>query len=66
MNEDANKEYYTPKELGEILSLGRNKVYRLCSIKGFPAIKFGSTYRINCIKFHKWLEVHEGMDIYLG
>ena len=59
-------EYLTPKEIQDILKIGRNKVYQLCSTKGFPAIKFGSTYRINKQKFEKWLEKHEGMDIYLN
>lgn len=63
---EVEKQYLTPKELQVILQLGRNKIYQLCSLKGFPAIKFGSTYRIDKQKFLKWLEKHEGMNIDLN
>ncbi|MCI5500364.1 MAG: hypothetical protein MR384_07455 [Lachnospiraceae bacterium] len=44
---------------------GKDKVYSLCALKGFPAIKFGSTYRIDRAKYKKWLEEHEGMKVLL-
>ena len=47
------------------LQLGKDKVYLLCALKGFPAIKFGSTYRIDKSKYRKWLEEHEGMKVSL-
>lgn len=63
---DNTQKYLTPKDLQGILQLGRNKIYQLCSLNGFPAIKFGSTYRIDEQKFFKWLEKHEGMNINLN
>ena len=57
--------YLTPKDIMEHLQLGKDKVYSLCALKGFPAIKFGSTYRIDKVKYEKWLEEHEGMKISL-
>ncbi|MDE6433553.1 MAG: helix-turn-helix domain-containing protein [Lachnospiraceae bacterium] len=59
-------EYLTPKDIQNIFKIGRNKVYQLCSLKGFPSIKIGTTYRINKSKFVKWMEKHEGMDIFLN
>lgn len=63
MNEEL--EYLTPKQIQEHLQIGKDKVYSLCSLDGFPAIKFGSTYRINKTKYKKWLEEHEGMNVNL-
>ncbi len=57
--------YMTPKEIMEHLQIGKDKAYSLCALKGFPAIKFGSTYRINKAKYMKWLEEHEGMKVSL-
>ena len=57
--------YLTPKDIMEHLQLGKDKVYLLCALKGFPAIKFGSTYRIDKSKYRKWLEEHEGMKVSL-
>lgn len=57
--------YLTPKDIMEHLQLGKDKVYLLCALKGFPAIKFGSTYRVDKSKYRKWLEEHEGMKVSL-
>lgn len=62
---DGMETYLTPKDIMEHLQLGKDKVYSLCSLKGFPAIKIGSTYRIDRTKYKKWLEEHEGMKISL-
>lgn len=59
------EEYLTPKDLQNILKIGRNKVYQLCALKGFPAIKIGSTYRINKTRFKRWLNSYEGLNINL-
>ena len=57
--------YMMPKEIMEHLQIGKDKVYSLCALKGFPAIKFCSTYKIDKAKYKKWLEEHEGMKITL-
>lgn len=58
-----NEIYMKPKEVQEYLQIGKNKVYSLCELKGFPAVKIGSNWRINRKKFERWLEQHEGMIV---
>lgn len=65
MEKDMELQFITPKEMQKMLKIGRNKVNKLCSMKGFPAIKFGSTYRINKSKLFVWLEDNEGLKVYL-
>ncbi len=64
--EDILKDtYLTPKDITNHLQIGKDKVYLLCSLKGFPAIKIGSTYRINPNKYEKWLDEHLGTTVYI-
>ena len=62
---DIECNYITPKQIGEHLQIGKDKVYALCQLDGFPAIKIGKSYRINENKYIKWLEKHEGTTINL-
>ena len=57
--------YLTPKDIQDHLQIGRDKVYALCALKGFPAIKIGSSYRIDPAKYNKWLEKQIGTHIYI-
>jgi excisionase family DNA binding protein len=58
-------EYLTPKDLQDILKIGRNKAYKLCELSDFPCIRIGSSYRINKQKFEQWQLNHLGDTINL-
>ena len=49
------KKVYSVREVQEILGVGRNKAYELCSGKEFPVIKAGNTILIPKESFEKWL-----------
>lgn len=55
-----NTMYLTPKDVAVYLQVGKDKAYALCRLSGFPAIKFGASYRIDPKKFEKWLDEHIG------
>ena len=57
--------YLTPKDIQEHLQIGRDKAYALCALKGFPAIKIGSSYRVDPIKYNDWLDKQSGTHIYI-
>ena len=50
------KEYITPEQVGEILSLGRNTTYNLIDRPDFPKIKLGRSIRIPKEDFEKFME----------
>lgn len=56
--------YYTVKDLMERLSLGRNKVLRLCQSESFPAVKIGKTYRVSAKQLENWFEQYAGTEFY--
>lgn len=43
-------------ETAKFLRRGRNCVYNLCHIKGFPAIKIGRKWLIVTAKLREWVE----------
>lgn len=65
MDDIKISQYLTVKDVQDILQMGKDKVYQLCSLEGFPAIKIGKQYKINPEKFKKWLDRHEGMTVEL-
>ena len=59
------EKYLTPKDIQQHLQIGKDKAYKLCALKGFPAIKINSTYRINSSKYFKWLQENESSIVNL-
>lgn len=57
--------FLTPKDIMKHLQIGKDKVYLLCALKGFPAVKIGKTYRIDLRKYVKWISEHIGKTINL-
>lgn len=58
-------QYLKPQDIMKHLQLGRDKVYELCRIPGFPAVKIGSSYRIDPEEYQKWLKRNVGKEISL-
>lgn len=50
----------TPKDLEKILKVGKNKVYELLNRPDFPAIKIGSSYRVQRKSLEEYLGKHTG------
>lgn len=63
MTDNYHKNTYTPREIGELLKLGRNKVYLLCALDDFPADKKSNEYEIDKVLFGRWLNRHMGKNI---
>lgn len=57
--------YLTVKDIQDILQIGKNKAYNLCALKGFPAIKIGTTYRVEESLFNQWMADNVGTQIFL-
>lgn len=64
-NNNIENIFLTPKDIMNHLQIGKDKVYLLCALKGFPAIKIGKTYRIDPQKYIKWINEHIGNTINL-
>lgn len=58
-------EFYTVKNLIEILPIGRNQVYKLINTKGFPSINIGRKIVIPKKQFEEWINENIGSTIYL-
>ena len=54
--------YYTPKEIMEILGVSKNTAYKLLKEEGFPCFKIGGAYRIPRKKFDQWARSKYGDD----
>lgn len=46
----------TPRELGELLKLGRNKIYEIIGSGELPVIRFGRAIRIPRVAVLKWID----------
>lgn len=55
--------YLSPKDISDILGMGKNKVYKLIMLNGFPKIKIGKRYYIPENEFKKYLDKHIGTKI---
>lgn len=62
---ELQQQYLKPHDIMEHLQLGKDKVYQLCRIPGFPAVKIGTTYRIDPYEYQKWLKRNIGKEISL-
>ena len=55
----------TVKQLQVKLNMGRNKVYKLVHLKGFPSIRIGKTILVSESELNKWLLENQNSQIYL-
>lgn len=49
-------EFYTIKEIQQILKIGLNQAYDLCKRDDFPAMRLQSGWRVDKAKFEEWCE----------
>lgn len=47
-------EYYTIKDIMDILGVSRNTAYKIANIDGMPTLRLGRTIRIEKEGFDKW------------
>ncbi|OQR56411.1 helix-turn-helix domain-containing protein [Bacillus sp. CDB3] len=50
------KPLLTLEEAMEILGVGKNRMYEIVKIDGFPAFREGKRWMINTHKFYEWIE----------
>lgn len=58
-----NKQFYTMKELGEILPIGTTNLYNLVHSTGFPSIIINRKIVIPVDEFNKWVSSSAGKKI---
>ena len=58
-----NVEFYTVKDVREILHIGKTKAYTLCKMKLFPTLKIGNKTLIYKNEFNQWLKESENSTI---
>lgn len=57
------EKYLSPKDISNILGMGKNKTYKLITLPGFPKIKIGKRYYIPESELDKYLNKHIGTKI---
>lgn len=57
------KQFYTMKELGEILPIGTTNLYNLVHSAGFPAIRVNRRIVIPIEEFNSWVKSSAGKKI---
>lgn len=57
------EEFYTVKEIADILKVNKVTVQRWCKTKDLPAVKIGKSYRIERNDFEKWYEAKKGAPL---
>ena len=60
-----NIEFYTVKDIQEILHIGKTKAYELCKTELFPTIKIGNKTLIYKEEFYQWLRENENGTIFM-
>ncbi len=50
----SEKEFYTVKEVKEMLGIGQDKVYKMFASGEIPSIKVGRLYRVSRKDFENW------------
>lgn len=55
----------TPKEVSDILKIGKNQTYALMSNKTFPSYRIGNKLFVTQEALEKWLNNIQGRHIYL-
>ena len=49
------KQFYSVKDVAEMLNIGKGKAYALMQAKNFPAIKLSGTYKVSTELFNQWV-----------
>lgn len=60
-----SKQFYTMKDLGEILPIGTTNLYNLVHSAGFPSIIINRKIVIPVEEFNKWVSSSAGKKIKL-
>lgn len=60
-----NKQFYTMKELAEVLPIGTTNLYNLVHSTGFPSICINRKIVIPVEEFNKWVSSSAGKKIKL-
>lgn len=63
--EDKNMKVLTPKEVSDILKIGKNQTYTLMGSKIFPSYRIGNKLFVTQEALEKWLNNIQGRQIYL-
>lgn len=50
------KDFFTAKDLNEILPLGRSAIYKMIKRTDFPKLQIGQKFIIPRIEFEKWIQ----------
>ena len=58
-----NKQFYTMKELGEIMPVGTTNLYNLVHSAGFPSIIINRKILVPVDEFNKWVSSSAGKKI---
>lgn len=53
-------EFYTVKEIADILKVNRVTIQRWCKTGEIPAVKIGKSYRIEKKDFERWYHAKKG------
>lgn len=53
---DDYPEVLTAKDVADLLRIGKNRTYELCKSQGFPAVRFGRSYRISKTLLLEWYQ----------
>lgn len=62
---EKNPTYLRAKDIQKILPVGKDTIYKMFQLDGFPAIKLGGIYVVEETAFMKWLKDHEGKEVSL-
>ena len=57
------EEFYTVKEIADILKVNKVTVQRWCKTKDLPAVKIGKSYRIEKHDFEEWYKSKKGVPL---
>ena len=63
--EKIKDEYLTVKMVGDILHIGKNKVYKLFNLPGFPYVQIGNKKLVEAESMRDFLRDHQGSRIKL-
>lgn len=55
----------TPKQVGELLCLGKNQTYELMNSKTFPSYRIGNKIFVTEEELEKWIKSIKGKQIFI-
>lgn len=56
MNDKVKKLTYSISEAAEALGIGKQRMYELTFVEGFPVLRLGKIKRIPVDQLHEWVE----------